>query len=348
MNNQTVFSEAVTSSLVILFAGVAVYYLLFFTLKQLIKRYKANVIRLINKHVHLSGLLIFITIISNIVLQKFKAFILPLLFERFDHLMEILLIISIGYFIMKVVEFIKDFILYYYERREKSDYSFRSAKTKYHLLQRIASVVIIIGILIAILTTFPQIRKIGGALVASAGVAGIVLGFAAQKSLGSLFAGIQIAISQPIKIDDTIVVENTFGTVGEITLTYVVINTWDEKRLIVPVNYFIEKPFENWTRNSPEVIGEVRVHADYTLPINVVRSAFNGWIEQSTLWDRRKSALLISDADDKTIEVRATMSAKNSDDAFNLECDIREKLVTFIQENYPHTLPSARIKNISL
>ena len=344
---QTTISEAIISSLVILISGVTIFYLMFFVLKQEVKKRKVYIITLLNKHIHLAGFLLFISIIFTIVLQKFKEFILPIPYQRISHLTEILLIISIGFFVIKVVEFMKDFILRFYERRDKKDYSFRSAKTKYQLLQRIASVVIVLCIMLAILTTFPQIRKIGGALLASAGVAGIVLGFAAQKSLGSLFAGIQIAISQPIKIDDTIVVENTFGTVGEITLTYVVINTWDEKRLIVPVNYFIEKPFENWTRNSPEVIGEVKVHADYTLPINVIRSAFEGWIEESTLWDKRKSALLITNADDKTIEVRATMSAKNSDDAFVLECYIREKLVTFIQEKYPQTLPSARIKNIS-
>lgn len=345
MDNQITLSQAIISTLITLASGIAIFYFLFFALRQLMKKKKTFVTNLLDKHIHSAGILLFIFIITNIVFEKFKQFILTEHFSKISHLIEIMLIISIGIFIMKVAGFLKDFILHYYEKRKRIDYSLRSAKTKYQLLLRIVNVVILLCVVFAVLITFPQIRELGGALIASAGVAGIVIGFAAQKSLGSLFAGIQIALSQPIKIDDTIVVEGTFGTVGEITLTYVVINTWDEKRLIVPVNYFLEKPFENWTRNSPEVVSIVKVCADYTLPIVEVRAAFYGWIEKSKLWDKRKAALLITDADDKTIEVRATMSAKNSSDAFDLECYIREKLVTFINEKYPLSLPSARIKN---
>ena len=348
MNNQGILSHAINSALIILVSGVALFYLLFFALRNVLKNKKGGVIALLDEHIHLPGILMFIAIIINIVFQKFKSFIVPpSLYDQISHGIEIMLIICIGYFLIKVSEFVKDFILHYYERREHQDYSLRSAKTKYQLLQKIVRIVILLCAVIAILITFPQVRKIGAPLIASAGVAGLVLGFAAQKSLGSFFAGIQIALSQPIKIDDTIVIEDTFGTVGEIKLTYVVINTWDDKRLIVPVNYFLEKSFVNWTRSSPEVVAVVKIYTDYTLPIDDVRTAFKGWIAESKLWDKRTAALLITDATDNTIEVRATMSAKNSDDAFDLECYVREKLVTYIQQKYPEALPAMRLKNSS-
>jgi small-conductance mechanosensitive channel len=158
-----------------------------------------------------------------------------------------------------------------------------------------------------------------------------------------LLAGVQIAISQPIKIGDIVIVEEQFGTIGEITLTYIVINTWDEKRLIVPINYFLEHPFQNWTRMSPEVIGQVKVYADYTLPVATVRQKFREWLESTPLWDKRSAGLQVTGANDKTIEIRATMSARNSSDSYDLECFIREHLITFIQENYPGALPTSRL-----
>jgi len=191
--------------------------------------------------------------------------------------------------------------------------------------------------------TFDSIRQIGTTLLASAGVVGLVIGFAAQKSLGTLFAGLQIAIAQPIRIDDTVVVEEQFGTIGEITLTYVVINSWDGRRLVVPINYFLEHPFENWTRTSPEVVGKVKFYADYSLPVAEVREQFNKWLENEPLWDKRTSNFIVSNATENTIELRATMSARNSDDAFTLECRMREKLIGHIHNNFPQCLPQKRL-----
>jgi small-conductance mechanosensitive channel len=287
--------------------------------------------------------MLFIVVIGNVVLTDFRFLLSVEMFNKFRHVLHIALIISIGYMIIKAIALIKDMLLAYYERKAFKDYTFRSIRTKFQLIQRILNVIIIFALVTVVLMTFRQVRQIGGTLLASAGIAGIVIGLAAQRSLGSILTGIQIAISQPVKIEDTVVVEGTFGTVGEITLTYVVINTWDEKRLIVPINYFLEKPIQNWSRVSPEVIGKVKVYADYTLPVDELRNKFNGWINDSKLWDKRKAALLVTDANDKTIELRATMSAKNSEDAFDLECFIREKIVTWINQQYPNSLPSSRI-----
>jgi small-conductance mechanosensitive channel len=183
----------------------------------------------------------------------------------------------------------------------------------------------------------------GTTILASAGVVGIVLGFAAQKSLGTLFSGIQIIVSQPIRIGDVVVVENEFGTIGEINLTFVVIQTWDGRRLIVPINYFLEKTFESWTRVSPEVISKVKIYTDYTAPIEKIRAEFKKHLEESALWDRRNADFLVTNANDKTIELRATMSAKDSATAWDLECYIREKLITYLQQNYPEALPKTRL-----
>jgi hypothetical protein len=259
------------------------------------------------------------------------------------HGLHLVLIACSGFFLLKLTAFFRDMLIALYARREYKDYTLRSARTRFQLIQRVVNIVIITAVIISMLITFDAVKQFGSALLASAGVAGIVLGFAAQKSLGSLFAGIQLALSQPVKIDDTVVVEGQFGTVGEISLTYVVVNTWDGKRLIVPISYFLENSFENWTRSSPEVIGKVKIYADYTLPVDVIRAEFQKWVQASPLWDKRKSGLLVTDADDKTIEIRMTMSAKDSDDAFDLECIMREKLITFIRENYPSALPTSRV-----
>lgn len=330
--------------------GLLLFYLTFYIIKKCLKRKDRIIPVLLDKHLHIAGLLFIIVLTLNINLEIFKDDINIRAFLIIKHLLRIILLLSIGYVLMKTLSLFKNLIITRVKRKESHEYKLRSVKTQYSLIQKILNFVIIVVVISLILNTFSQVRYIGSTLLASAGVGGIVLGFAAQKSLSSIIAGIQIAIAQPFKIDDTIIVEGTLGTVKEISLTYVVINTWDEKRLIVPINYFLDTPFENWTRESQEIIATVKVYVDYTFPIEVTRKEFEKWLDSTNLWDKRKSALLITDANDKTIEVRATMSVKNSDDAFDLECLIREKLINYIKEKHPEALPSERItvKNNSL
>src|SRR5215217_4256311 len=337
-------SHSTLNTVLIIVGGVIVYYLLFFLVRQLAKSKRNFIPKILDKHIHLAGLLMFIAIISNIALRNFKSYTGDHLYSVLAHAVEIFVIIATGFVIAKVIAFLKDMLLAYYKSREYKDYTMRSVTTKYQLVQRMLNLLITVLVIAAALMTFDEIRRIGNALLASAGVAGIVIGFAAQKSLGTIFAGIQIALTQPIKLDDTIVVEDHFGTVGEITLTYVDLSTWDEKRVIIPINYFLENNTENWTRQSPEVVGVVKVYTDYMLPIEKIRIQFRKWLNDTPLWDKRKSGLLITNADNKTMEVHATMSAKNSDDAFDLEGLIREKLITYIKENYPEMFPTSRIK----
>lgn len=323
--------------------GLLCFYLVFFIIKKWSSKQKAFIPALLERHIHRAGEMLFITAMLSVSLQWFSDLVTGRMYEILVHIARVAMILAIAFFIIRAISFVHDLLIKYYSLHEFHDYTLRSVRTKFHLLRRMLHIMVLILCAISVLMTFDQARQLGNTFLASAGIAGIVIGFAAQKSLGTFFAGIQIALTQPIKIDDTVVVEGKFGTIGEITLTYVVINTWDEKRFIVPISYFLENSFENWTRLSPEVVGQVKLYTDYTLPIEELRKQFNSWLKDSPLWDQRKASLLVTGSDDKTIELRMTMSARNSDDSWDLECLVREKAINFLREHYPQSLPTARL-----
>ncbi|MCO6187791.1 mechanosensitive ion channel family protein [Rhizobium sp. L1K21] len=178
--------------------------------------------------------------------------------------------------------------------------------------------------------------------MASAGAAGLVAGLALQPVLKNLFAGVQLAITQPIRIDDALLVEGEWGRVEEITSTYVVIKIWDWRRLILPLSYFIENPFQNWTRETASLIGSVYIYTDFTVPVQVVREKAEDIAAASPLWDRDVINVAVTDFRERVMEIRVLVSARNSGDAFTLRCDIREHLIHFLQENYPQALPRTR------
>jgi small-conductance mechanosensitive channel len=186
------------------------------------------------------------------------------------------------------------------------------------------------------------VRQLGTAMIASAGVAGIVIGFAAQKSLGTLLAGFQIAMTQPIRIDDVVIVEGEWGKIEEITLTYVVVKIWDLRRLVVPITYFIEKPFQNWTRTSADILGTVFLHVDYGVPVGAVREELTRILAASPNWDHKVNVLQVTDAKERTLELRALASSSDASKSWDLRCEMREKLVAFIQDQYPESLPRLR------
>ena len=186
-------------------------------------------------------------------------------------------------------------------------------------------------------------RKVGTGLLTGVGLSGIIIGFAAQRSISNLLAGFQIAFTQPIRIDDAITAEGEFGTVEEITLTYVVLKLWDERRLILPINYFIEKPFQNWTRTSSELLGTVTLSIDYTLPVDAVRAELTRLLESNKLWDGRVNSLQVTDVTETTMQLRALMSAANSGALFDLRCYVRENLIKFLNESYPTSFPRNRM-----
>jgi small-conductance mechanosensitive channel len=222
----------------------------------------------------------------------------------------------------------------------------RKHVTQVRFLDRALNTLIVVVTLSAVLMTFEPVRQYGVSLFASAGIAGLVAGLAARSVLSNLIAGIQIATTQPIRLDDQVIVENESGRIEEITSTYVVIRLWDLRRLIVPLSYFIEKPFQNWTRESTNLIGTVFLYVDFTAPIEAIRAKFLEIVRASKLWDGEVAKLNVTDAKESSIELRALASARSAGDAFELRCEIREKLIEFLQREYPSALPHTRAETM--
>ncbi|WP_127092173.1 mechanosensitive ion channel family protein [Aquabacter cavernae] len=218
----------------------------------------------------------------------------------------------------------------------------RKHVTQTRILRRVAGTLIFTIALSAALMSFEDVRQYGVSLLASAGVAGLVLGLALQPVLKNLFAGIQLAVTQPIRIDDALLVEGEWGWVEEITSTYVVLKLWDWRRLILPLSYFMEKPFQNWTREGSALIGTVMIYLDYAVPIAEVRRKVEEIAAGSRLWDRQVVNVQVTDFRESVMEVRILVSASNGGRAFDLRCEVREKLIAFLQEAYPQALPRLR------
>ncbi len=218
----------------------------------------------------------------------------------------------------------------------------RKHVTQTRIMERIADLLIVVVAISACMMTFDAVRQYGVSLLASAGVAGIVIGLALQPVLKNLFAGIQLAITQPIRIDDALLVEGEWGKVEEITSTYVVVQLWDWRRLILPLSYFIENPFQNWTRESSALIGTVMIYLDYSVPLEVIRRKVEEIAKGSPLWDRRVVNIAVTDFREAVMEIRILVSASNSGRTFDLRCEVREKLIDFIQREYPAALPRMR------
>jgi small-conductance mechanosensitive channel len=186
------------------------------------------------------------------------------------------------------------------------------------------------------------VRQFGTSILASAGIAGIVIGFAAQKTLGNVLAGIQIALTQPLLIDDIVMVEGEFGQIEEITLTYVTVRTWDLRRLVVPITQFVEKPFQNWSRVSSELLGTVILYLDYQAPMGELRKELKRLVENNPKWDKRVCGLQVTDAKQSTIEVRALVSGADPGKLGDLRAEVREGLINFLVRNHPESLPHTR------
>ena len=219
----------------------------------------------------------------------------------------------------------------------------RKHVTQMGILRRIADTLIVVVTLAVILMTFEGVRQYGVSLLASAGAAGIVVGLALQPLLKNLFAGIQLALTQPIRIDDAVIVEGEWGNIEEITSTYVVVRIWDRRRLIVPLSYFIEQPFQNWTREEARLIGAVMIYLDYSVPVDAIRAELNRIVKTSENWDHDLASVQVTDFRETVMEVRILVSAADAGRAFVLRCEVREALASFLQQNYPHALPRRRV-----
>ncbi|MEM6368808.1 MAG: mechanosensitive ion channel family protein [Myxococcota bacterium] len=262
--------------------------------------------------------------------------------ELIGHLTKSALIAIVAWVAVAFVSTVSHLYLEGHDMTSDDNLEARRQHTKVRVLRRSLNITIGTFALGAVLYNIPYLRQFGVSLFASAGVAGLAIGIAARPVLSNLIAGIQLAITQPIRIEDAVLVENEWGWIEEITATYVVVRIWDWRRLVVPLTYFVENPVQNWTRQSGSIIGSVFLHLDYKAPIGELRQKLNELLDDSSLWDGNVRALQVTEARRDALEVRALMSAKTSPIAWDLRCEIREKLIGWLQQVHPYALPRTR------
>lgn len=216
----------------------------------------------------------------------------------------------------------------------------RRVRTQVTLIQRVVTAIVGVVAVAAMLLTFPAMRTVGTSMLASAGIIGIVAGVAAQSTLGNLFAGLQIAFGDMVRIGDTVVVDGEWGTVEEITLTFLAVRTWDERRITMPVSYFTSKPFENWSRGGVQMTGTVFFHLDHSAPVPAMRERLSDILRDCPAWDGRASSLAVTDTTPSTVVVRAVVTAKDADDIWTVRCAVREEMIAWLYEHHPYALPS--------
>lgn len=259
------------------------------------------------------------------------------------HALSLMLILAVTWLVIQLIRAFAALVMDQYNVEAEDNLAARRVHTQLRVVARVLGVVAgIIGVGIA-LTTFPSIRQVGASILASAGIAGVILGLAAQKVLANFIAGLQIAFTEPIHLDDVVVIDGEWGRIEEVTTTYVVVKIWDERRLIVPFTRIIDQPFTNWTRTKSQILGTVYLHADYTVPVEPLRAELQRIVEASPHWDKRVCGLVVTDARPETLELRALVSARDGSKAWDLRCEVREKLVTFLQREHPDCLPRTRV-----
>jgi small-conductance mechanosensitive channel len=264
------------------------------------------------------------------------------LVEMVRHVVGLGIMASVAWVIILLSEVFGDSVYAKYRMDIDDNLTARQIRTQITVLRRIFSLLVIVITVAIILMTFPEIHQLGTSILASAGIAGIVVGMAMKSTLSSLIAGLQIALTGPIHIDDVVIVEGEWGRIEEILTTYVVVRTWDLRRLVVPLSYFIENVFQNWTRRTADLLAYVYIYVDYTVPVEALRTEFRRILESTPLWDKKVCVLQISDATEHTVQIRALTSAADSSKAWDLRCLVREELIKFLQEKYPESLPRAR------
>ena len=258
------------------------------------------------------------------------------------HTLGIGLIGAVAWLLIAMVDVVEAVLGDKYSTDVSNDLAARRVRTQVQVLRRIVVMMIVVIAIAGVLMTFPSIRHIGESLFASAGLAAVVAGLAARTMLSNLLAGVQIALTQPIRLEDVVIVEGEWGWIEEITTTFVVVRIWDLRRLVLPISYFIEKPFQNWTRKSADLLGTVFLYVDYSAPVQEIRDELHRVLTSTELWDGKVWNLQVTNTTDRTLELRALMSASSGSRAWDLRCHVREKLIQFLQENYPESLPKMR------
>lgn len=259
-----------------------------------------------------------------------------------EHVVGLALIASVAWIFILLTEVFADLIAARYRIDVSDNLAARRVRTQTQVLRRIVEFLIIVLTIGIMLLTIPNVKAIGTSVLASAGVAGLVIGMAMKPTLSNLAASIEVALTQPIRIEDAVIVEGDWGWIEEINITYVVVRTWDWRRLVLPISYFIEHPFQNWTKKTANLIGAVYLYVDYTVPVDELRKELDRLVKATDKWDGTVVGLQVTDAREHTIELRALADAKDAGTTFDLRCYIREGLIKFLQEHYPQTLPKTR------
>ncbi|MBV2365679.1 mechanosensitive ion channel family protein [Streptomonospora nanhaiensis] len=270
------------------------------------------------------------------------------LFPVIDHAMTILLIATLTWFALGIAYAITDTVLDRLAvKNADDDHRSRRLQTQVRLLRRVAATVIGILAVAAILFTFPAVQGLGAGLLASAGLLSVVAGIAAQSTLGNVFAGLQLAFSDALRLNDIVVFQGEWGRVEELSLTTVTLRMWDERRLVVPVSHFTTNPFENWTKQGASITGWVMLQVDWAVPIDKIREEVGEYVSHHPLWDGRRWSLQATDIlEGGLVQLRAVVTTADSDARWDLCCDLREHLITYINENFPEALPRRRTEFI--
>ncbi|MHC4622521.1 MAG: mechanosensitive ion channel family protein [Planctomycetota bacterium] len=325
---------------VVLLVGLIGHYFVFRIIRKLVQRSKSEVDdSLVNRCYRPLQW----TIVLLVIRSGLRLFGLGVEAEAAaGRVVTVLVIIVVCWLVIKTTSVLQDYVVRRFDVDAKDNLAARKIHTQFRVIRRI--VIVIVGILAlgTILMTFEQVRHLGKTVLASAGIIGIVVGMAAQRTIGTLIAGLQIAFTQPIRVDDVVIVENEWGRIEEITLTYVVVKIWDLRRLVVPITYFIEKPFQNWTRTTADILGTVFIYVDHTVRVDSIREELGEILKNSEYWDGKVCVLQVTNTSERTIELRALMSAADASTAWNLRCHVREKLVEVMQNKYPQGLPKLR------
>lgn len=262
--------------------------------------------------------------------------------EQLTHFFVVAVIALVGWISMRAVELVAARYLLQYRLDVEENFLARKHVTQVRVFKRVIETLIVLIAVSTALMTFESVKQYGVSLFASAGAAGLIAGLAARPLLSNLIAGVQIAITQPIRIADAVIIENEWGWVEDIASTYVVIRLWDWRRLVVPLSYFIERPFQNWTRDTQSLIGTVALHVDYDTDVSRIRRYLEQAVRESKLWDGAVANLQVVDSHPRTIELRALVSARTAPQSWDLRCEIREKLLAFIREQMPQAFPRDR------
>lgn len=277
---------------------------------------------------------------------------LPLLLElpdpvqaAIEHAVSILVVVAAAWTFIASTGIAKDWLSERYDLDAVDNLAARRIHTKFDVLRRILVIVTSLLALGAILFTIPGMRSLGAGLLASAGIAGIAVGIAARPTLETLLAGLQLALTEPINLDDVVIVEGEWGRIEEIRATYVVVRIWDQRRLVVPVSWFLTKPFQNWTRVTADLLAAVTVDVDYRTPVDEVRAAAERMVAESPQWDGKSWGLQVVDAGERSMRLRVLASVGNSGDAWDLRCAVREKLIAWLQTHHPEALPRLRVES---